>query len=300
MFIFFPNLLQMPKFYTFLSLFLAFLVLSSCTKEEEVIIPDNVAPPDETISDVILDSYINRAYISLLARKPTESEESAAKTGLRNGNMNLSSRESMVDGVLANQDYLTNLFDQARVALVNGTDTSEFQNEIALYQLLLTDPQYAAFYPFFNEEIDLLEKVLDIPTDLANGSIDIVEVHRRLIHNKVYDDINMGTQNFVISMFQNFLGRYPTGDELERSELMVDGFASQIFLQVGDSKDDFIDIFFNSLDYFEGQVTDLYNRYLFRAPSSVEMSENALNYQANQDYKALQKSILTSAEFAGL
>ena len=110
----------------------------------------------------------------------------------------------------------------------------------------------------------------------------------------------MGTENFVVSMFQHFLYRYPTDDELTQSKQIVDGFEGVVFLQTGHIKDDFLNIFFGCNNYFEGQVRDLYMRYLFREPTSVEMSDKAASYKKSLNYKALQKEILSTNEYAGI
>ena len=132
------------------------------------------------------------------------------------------------------------------------------------------------------------------------GTISVIGLQQRCAYNYFYDQINMGTENFVVSMFQNFLYRYPTDDELTQSKQIVDGFEGVVFLQTGHTKDDFLTIFFGCNNFFEGQVRDLYLRYLFREPTSVEMSDKASIYKNSLDYKALQKSILASNEYAGI
>lgn len=61
-----------------------------------------------------------------------------------------------------------------------------------------------------------------------------------------------------------------------------------------------MDIILNTGNYFESQVRELYLRYLFRQPSSEEMVQLGASYKANLDYKALQKSILSSDEYVGI
>ena len=101
-------------------------------------------------------------------------------------------------------------------------------------------------------------------------------------------------------MFQYFLFRYPTDEELAQSTLIVDGFEGVVFLQTGYVKNDIINIFFGCNNYFEGQVRDLYLKYLFREPTSIEMSDKATIYKNTLDYKALQKAILSTDEYAGI
>jgi hypothetical protein len=110
----------------------------------------------------------------------------------------------------------------------------------------------------------------------------------------------MGTENFVVSCFQHFLSRYPTAHELEQSKKMVDGTPAVLFLQSGQSKKEFISIFFSSWDYYEGLVVNLYSRLLYRKPTSVEMGLATQKFQQSMDYEQMQKDILVTNEFAGI
>ena len=118
--------------------------------------------------------------------------------------------------------------------------------------------------------------------------------------NGFYDEINMGTENFIVSMFQNFINRYPSISELQSGKTMVDGGNASIFLVSGNKKADFINIFLESDEYFTGQTNILFNRYLFRAPTSEESINFSLDYINTQDYQLLQSRILSTNEFIGL
>jgi hypothetical protein len=279
---------------------LATLLIWSCKKQEEVIVSGNIPPADETVSNITVESYINRSYISLLGRKPDQGEMNTGIAILRAHNFSLADRHTFLADVMDEPAYFQNLFDIGRSQFIDGVDTSEIQETILVFNILLTDPNYQPIWPQLQIEIDKLETVMAIVPDLQNSVLDVRGMHRRLIYNYVYDQLNMGTQNFVISCFQKFLLRYPTTDELAKSELMVNGFPSQIFFETGKSKTDFIQIFLDSRDYAEGQVRDLFGRYLFREPSSAEMSQYAQLYLDSNDYPALQRSILSSDEYAGI
>lgn len=273
---------------------------AGCKKEEEIIVPGNEAPPDSTVNDVVLESYINRCYITLLGERPDDAEMAAGKTALRSHNLSMADREAFLDGLMAQPAYVPRVYDIGRANLLNSTDTSDIREEIWLLDFILSDSAYIAFWPLAQTERAKLQDVVDIPADLAAGTIGMQEVYRRLVTNRIYDDINMGTQNFVISLFQNFLNRYPTEAERVAGEAMVNGFTSQVFLVNGDSKTEFIDIFLHSRDYYEGQVRELYRRYLYHEPTTEAMEELTLSYEANGDYKALQKAVLSNDEFVGL
>ena len=121
-----------------------------------------------------------------------------------------------------------------------------------------------------------------------------------MVNNNFYDEINMGTENFVVSMFQSFMQRYPTLSELESGKLMVNDNNASVFFVPGNGKEDFINIFIESDEYFTGQTNILFNRYLFRTPTSEESINFSLDYINTQDYQLLQSRILSTNEFIGL
>jgi hypothetical protein len=281
-------------------LFGLLLLAAACKREEEVLIPDNIAPPDRTVEDVVVESYITRVYISLLGRKADDNEAAAAKTQLRGGNFSLSARADFVDGLTVGSEYQYRLYDLGRYELLDGADTTSIREQRDVFSLLLTQPQYQAFWAALTIERDRLNDVLSIPGALTSGSIDRFEMHRRFSTNYFFDQINMGTQNFVIAMFQEFLFRFPTDAERIQGERMVDGFSSTSFLESGRNKEDFIRILLSSGDYAEGQVRSVFLRMLYREPSVQEVELLTPSYKDTGDYRALLRNVLSSDEFAGL
>ncbi len=260
----------------------------------------NTAPPDGTIPNVIKENYVNKAYISVLGRKPTAAELSSGMAILNQHNLSVADRNELLDDIFLLPGYNQRLYDIAVANLLNNLDTAQISQMIYVFGLLLTDPMYTAQWPLIQIEKTELELLKASVADLNAGTLDEIGLQRRCINNYFYDQLNMGTENFVVSMFQHFLYRYPTDNELTESSTMVDGLAAVVFLQTGTTKDDFINIFFGCNNYFEGQVRDLYLRYLFREPTSVETSTLAAGYKTSLDYKALQKSILATDEYAGI
>lgn len=277
-----------------------FILVSSCKKDKEIIIGDNTPPPDSTVSNVVKENYVNKSYISVLGRKPTSSELAAGITILDQHNLSVADRNQVLDAIFSKPGYNQRLYDICIATLLNNLDTATITQNIYLFEYLLTQPQYASQWALIQAEKTKLELLKASVNDLNSGTISIIGMHKRFVNNFLYDQINMGTENFVLSVFQNFLYRYPTEEELIQGKQIVDGFEGVLFLQTGTVKDDFISIFFGCNNYFEGQVRDLYLRYLFREPSSVEMSDKAAIYKNSLNYKALQKAILSSDEYAGI
>lgn len=270
-------------------------------QKDDIIIEDNTAPPDSTISTLILENYVAKCYISLLGRDATDTEEQTAVQLLRDNNLSVASRKQMIDVILNDIEYRDKILEYNSIKLLNAPfDTTEIYTQLFIYNQLLNDPAYAPFIDIIQEIIDNLETLEDTPDDFRNGTIGMQEMHRRLVTNDIYDQINMGSFNFVLSLYNHFLFRDPTGEEHEAGISMVDGFNAVVFYETGNSKTQFIDIFLNSDDYFEGQVRELYFRYLFREPTSEEQSYHAVRYRDSGDFDRLQKDILSTDEFAGL
>ncbi|MES2593110.1 MAG: hypothetical protein V4608_14600 [Bacteroidota bacterium] len=277
------------------------LIISGCKKDAElVVIPNNQAPPDYTIESIVKENYVNKVYISVLGRKPEASELSSGLSYINQHNLSIADRNLFLDEVFEKPAYNQRLYEIASIKLLTSFDTATITETIAIFQFLLTDSSYAAVFDQLNFEIARMQQLKAIPADLNNGTLNTIGMHKRLINNYFYDQINMGTENFVVSSFQHFMDRYPTTSELQQGVNMVNGLSAVLFLIQGDTKDQYMDVLLNTDNYFESQVRELYLRYLFRQPTSVEMTTHASAYKADLDYKKLQKTILSLDEYAGI
>lgn len=282
-------------------IFLCFVVLfASCSKTEEVIVRDNTPPPDHTIETVIIENYVNRVYIDVLGREPQPAEFDSAVARLKRSGLDSVSRYQFLDEVFSDSGYRWNVFNKAREELLNDLDTSEISSQISIFNFFLADSTYMLLWPVLGYEIERLDTLRSTGNGYTSNSMNITRVHRNMVDNWFYDQINMGADNFVIETFQYFLGRYPTSDELTAGVAMLNGNNDILFLQAGSGKEDYLRIFFESMDYYEGIVIRLYNRYLFRGPSSVEMTDAALKWKISGDYESVQKDILATNEYIGL
>jgi hypothetical protein len=289
-----------PLYFFLLLLAGGVLLFSSCKKYEEETVPGNQAPPDQTIDPVVIENYVHKVYISTLGREPDSVELNSGMNLLLSQNLSISSRNQFLNNVFSNQEFNDKFCERARIDLLQGLDTAEITQRIIIYQLLLTDTSYMLFWDDIQAEINRLGEMKEVPDSLAAGVINFKEVQRRYIDNSFYDELNMGSFNFVVSLFQHFLNRYPTQNEVDAGVNMVNGLSSVFFLTAGQSKHDFENIFFGSTDFYEGEVRGLYQQYLFRTPTSVEMTDGTLLYMQNDDYIELQKSILSKNEFIGI
>jgi hypothetical protein len=226
--------------------------------------------------------------------------EKSAGVALLNNNFSQANRKIFIQSLLAKPDYNRNQYNIARVEYLQNLDSTEIEGQLYLFQLLLSQPQYAPFYDMLNKEIARLNELKATVNDMNAGTLDYRGMLKRCVNNYFYDQINMGTENFVVSTFQNFFFRYPTTAELTNGKLMVDGVSATLFLQIGKSKNDYINIFFGTDDFYEGQVRNIFKKYLLREPSPAEINYYAGVYKSNNSYKKLQEEIFSLDEYAGV
>ncbi len=281
-------------------LFLFILGLAACTKTETNVVPNNAPPPDRTIDSATIVIYLNKTYINMLGRKPVGTEHNDGMTMLRAHNFSVDDRKNFVQTLFSKPEYNRTLFINADNQYLNNTDSQQVASQIQLFNYYISLPQYSVYADQFSFEVRRLDTLQNALLWLNSGQMDYRGMLRCIADNYMYDMIHMGSQNFVTSTYQNFLLRYPTVSELTNSVYMVNGQTGHVFLTVGQSKQDYINAFFNSDDYIQGQVQLIFQNYLFRKPSSAEFGFYGNIYKSTNDYKQLQLAIFSCDEYAGL
>lgn len=267
----------------------------SCEKYEIQTIDGNQPPEEQVVTTDMKESYVNRSYITLLGRK-ADPQEFTSSVQMLGQNANQIARETLIDSIASKPEYTQQLYAIARADYLESLDTavinSDYQQAVDALSTAMGNSR-----EYWLDRVERIGALTRIPEELDGNLIDIIEVHKRVVNNPYYDNINMGTENFVVATFQHFVFRYPTNVELSECSSMVDGFPASLFFQAGSSKEDFLEIFFGSDDYFEGQVINLYRKYLFRTPDNIELLPAMTAYQQNLEYLVLQKQILASDEY---
>lgn len=279
---------------------LAFFLLAACEKSELERVGGNIAPPDTTVEVNIYEDYVNKTYILVLGREPSALEFEKAVDSLKVHGLDESSRYNFLNTVFSLSDYKWRQVEKWRSQLLGSVDSIDIITRIAIFEFFLNDSTYISDWPVLQVEQDRLDTLYNASYDYVAGAISIRKMQSHMLNNLFYDEINMGPDNFVISSFQHFLDRNPTLIEQTSGVGMVSGSNAVLFLKAGASKEDYLNIFFNSDDYFEGAVIRVYKDYLLRAPGSIEMSTAALKYKSTLDFEAVQKDVLVTDEFIGI
>ena len=284
-----------------------FMAQVSCQKEEkiiheELILDNNQAPPYNGIPSVLIENYIDKIYIDLLGVQPETSEKDSIVLYLKENKLSMSSRETVIDQVVKRQSYHDRLFQVLSDLMLNGMGVDEI-NSIHTDYAAIRDLFYQQGDTFTAEfigfEVEKLGDVLSASQDYQLGSIDLNEYFRRMSFNLIYDEINMGSDNFVISCFENMFKRNPTEDEKKKGVDMVDGISTQILRKEGRTKVDFLVIVTLDFEFYQGRVLDAYRTYLQRDPTSSELGLATSDFVGHENYALLQRALLITDEYAG-
>jgi len=300
----------MRKLTAFGYVIFAVCLLISCDKNagvtpvvyKDTIINHNKIPPYQGVTLIQVQTYVNRLYIDLIGRIPIQTEMDAGTKLIQTKPFSDSTRQILVNLLINKPDYYKRFFQLASTKMLNASDSNTIDQEIKLYNVFLAN--YLKINDQYNADIIKIEvqKLTDLQNaakDYQAGNINISGFIYRMLDNYFYDQVNMGTFNFMKSAFENLMHRSPTASEQSNSINMINGGAAILFYQNGTTKGDFINIMTSSSDFFEGQVVESFTHYLIRSPTSTELSKYTAMIIPIKDLKPMLLQILISKEYAG-
>jgi hypothetical protein len=293
------------------SIFLA-ITISAC-KKDVVIIPNNNAPIYSEIPTILLENYVNRLYIDLIGREPLDDEMSSDVEFLRNNDVTLESRDSLIyklqfDTIFVpgdssyKQAYFHRLYEMVKVRLIEGVSNGHIQTVMnTRYNRYVNDSLGGNMISAHENLIKYyrFKDIINSESDLYYNLIDIKEMHRRMINNPIYDNINMNTFNFVNAAFDNLLFRFPTQYEFNNSYSMIEDEQPYIVLgSSGTNKEDFINIICNTREFYEGIIHWTYLTLLARVPTTTETDFLMNDFYISCDFHKLQRYVMKTDEYA--
>ena len=268
----------------------------------DTIITGNSPPSYNGVSDVEITNYINKLYIDLLGRAPTQDEIHNALIFLEQHAQSAGARDTVIQQLIETRDYYKRMFDLTSADFINGADSSDISYEIQLLNLVYYldsvngNTLNLIYYQYELNRIIALKGLTD---NYMNGLISVNDYFGTFLDNYFYDQVNMGSENFVKGSFDDLFRRAPTAAELTNGIQMVDNAPSFLFLENGDSKGDFIYIITHSDEFYGGLVLKAYRLFLLRDPTSQEMTSGTNLLIQTNNYPAFQKELMKSNEYAG-
>jgi hypothetical protein len=286
-----------------IAIFFSCKKISHETVHENHVVSGNTIPNYSGVSTIQVHAYLNRIYIDLLGRE-ADSAELVAKTNyLITNNFSANARDTIISQAIKDIQFFPQFFIKTSSVVLNSTSKNDVYNEIIQYQYFETfDLQNHDTISANNDvvELDKLNKLYQSDSLLHLNQIDISEFYRRFIYNYFYDQINMGTENYVKSCFENLFHRDPTSAELSTSENMVNGMSSYtLFLQTGNCKGDFANITTHCTEFYQGLIITAYQNYLQRKPTDAEINSLINPLAQSKNYWNVMKTIMKTSEYAG-
>tara|TARA_B100000287_G_scaffold425262_1_gene471278 strand:- start:230 stop:1105 length:876 start_codon:yes stop_codon:yes gene_type:complete len=288
------------------------LLFFSCKKDSDII-NNNNAPYYGEVPTMLLENYVNRIYIDLIGREPLDSEMLNDVQFLRDFDVSLESRDSLIYRLQFDTTYIAGdssykrayfhrTYEMLKVRLLEGASNAYIGSDLNNhYNNYVNDSVNGNMLDAYKRLLNYhrLNDVLEVELDYYNGLIEINEAHRRMIYNSVYDKINMNTFNFINAAFDNLLFRFPTQYEFDETYLMIDENTAQVVLgSSGNNKEDFSYIITNCREFYEGLIIWTYVTLLAREPSAQEIDYLMRKFYLDHDLQWLQRQVMKTDEYA--
>jgi hypothetical protein len=284
----------------------------SC-KKDEVFIPDNEPIGGSYISTLQLENYVNRVFIDLIGREPLDAEMEVEVSLLKEKEISLEARRTLIEKLQQDETevpgdstykraYYYRFYEVAKVKMIEGVENDFLlEDRVNIVNnlnaaVISGDSASAAFY---RDQIKEIDAVFAIPNHYMKDSIDIEQVFYRLIDNYVYDIINMNTFNFVNATFQDLYFRYPTAQEFDVANDMIENnIAGSLVGLSGSNRGDYMTIMTSSSQFYEGMIIWAYMSLLIRNPTAQELQSHLQGFPINKDFQELQVQIMITDEYA--
>jgi hypothetical protein len=294
-------------------IFITFIILNACSKETYTLKDNNHVPDPGTVSTLKVKNYVNKLFIDLLGRTPTELESEKEVEFLFENKLSFESREELIyklqhDSSFVEGDssykiaYFNRLYNLCKSRLLEGTEDGEFSrlNGISNFAITVARLEGDSIAVFRNlEKIKRNQDVLDSRIQLRNGEITINELHARMLNNDVYDIINMNSFNFVNASFDDIFGRFPSQEEFNLAYGIIERNEVQVMWGKNiDNKPDYCTSITECTEFYEGLIHWVYLNLLGREPSANESYTRIQELITHKDIRFIQTKILKSNEYA--
>jgi hypothetical protein len=285
----------------------------SCDSTLEEVITDNDSYSTTGISKIKIENYVNRLFIDIIGREPTDIEQSIEVDSINENDLSEESRLDLIYRLMTDttfsinegsyhEAYCNNLYLLAKIRCLDGIPDAEFIQDINIFKMGLyqdsLDQNWESYYGKLNQ-IRRLELVVSSVKRLQTYELAYHEMFGFMIDNSIYDILNMNTFNFVRASFDQLLFRIPTEQEyVQAFEMVESGKPSELLGETGNSKDDYIKIMINSTAMKEGMIRWAFQVFLQRPGSPSEIATLLEEYKIHEDINQIIAKIVVTDEYA--
>lgn len=286
--------------------------LFSC-KKDPTIVADNNAPYYGDVPTLLVKNYVNRLYIDLLGREPLDKEMERDVAYLRENELSQEARTEIAvrlqtDTAWVEGDssyhiaYYKRLYEMAKARLIEGASNSEINGQIGIYYNgYIKDSINGNTIGMAEKQLamDKLKAILQSERAYRSDSIDLQEMHARMIDNYFYDFINMNTFNFINATFDDLYFRFPSQAEFDIAfEIIEYNTSSTLFGLPAQNKEDYIQVVTQTREFHEGLIIWAYQTLLSRNPETDEVVQLMQTFYYDRNFQDVQRHIVTSDEYA--
>ncbi|HEU0030627.1 MAG TPA: DUF1549 domain-containing protein [Kofleriaceae bacterium] len=257
-----------------------------------------------------IQRFLRRAYLDLTGSAPTDDELAAATTRLEEQSNTPTARGALVDELIGRPALATVWVEELENSIFGGnTLDSQYalvcgiiRGDASCQSCTATD-SCACDCPPMAGYASEREALRTSATDFAAGTTSAA-IERRYAMATGYYALAGSAEGRVSTLFDDFLSRPAEADELENGRSMIFGAiipgspAGLLFHRHGASYADLVDIVFDSEIYREAAVRRVFERYLARAPSAVELEHFVSTLDANDpDVRSVIRAVVSSREY---
>jgi len=265
-------------------------------------------------SDAQLQRFLRRTYLDLSGHAPSDGELADGTARLRDAGNTATARGELVGDLTAKDAFTAVWIGELENAIFGGTSLEQ-QYALVCGIIRGTQPvcmsctlqdSCACSCPQLQALATERAQLRTTAADLRSGTT-TAAIERRYAMATGYFALAGAPETRVKALFDDFLARSPEADEAENGRAMVIGSlltgspAGLLFHRLGASYADLIDIVFHSEVYREAMVRRVFDRYLARGPSSVELAHFVASLNHNDatdpDARDLVRAVVSSREY---
>ena len=300
-------------------LFLATLSFVSCKKKSSKVevISNNTSPYYNAVPRVKVENYVNRLFIDIIGREPTDAEMALETNNLIANNLEGAKREQLIVKLQSDTTYRagdssyaiaanTRLYDLLTIRLCEGFGEGEFMGEYGPmnYSAILDslNGNWASYY-VKRKKADAVYAAAKARWAYYHHKIDIEDYCAILINNEVTFTKTLSymanEDNTIKYTYNDLLNRQYSQVEFTTARNMILNEQSGIlFGKSGQNKGDYFTIITHCNEFYETTVYWLYKTFIAREPSVEETISAMINLPIDKDIFKIQRNILKTDEYA--
>lgn len=287
-------------------IFIGLFLLAGC-KPEEIYVEGNTPPTYTDIPTLRVEQYVNSVFIDMLGRAATDEERAGYVSQLESAGNSIAARKAFVSQLQSNSatssEFFYKLYTDLKGRYLNSSTDASIQEEFTTLAYIAHNDSLQGNYLISQlewVEANKVLAVLNIPTNMRLNGLAFNDACRIMMFNSIYDDLNMGTFNFVNASFDQNFFRYPTQSEYSSVYNAIEVNVSGVFFgQTISSKQDYLDVLIHSNEFYEGAIRWMYRSYMSRDASDNEVYTQLDMMAETNGYLTIQQNIFSSDEYAG-